>query len=102
MDAQARFEQLKQKYEPVLRYIDEQQIAIQGLDVRDGKLLIRIAVPSDDVRERVMDRINRINPSGSDVVPDIRVENVNNVTNTGQSTVHSGEQFSHQGEMPPR
>jgi hypothetical protein len=101
MDTQERFEQLKRKYEPVLRFIEQNSIPIQKMNVQDDKLLIRVDVASLAMRQRLMDRITQIDPAASDVHPDIRVDGVTTVPNTGQTTVSAAETFAHQGEMPP-
>ncbi len=42
-----RLEQLKQKYEPVLRVIQQQGVTLQHVHVQDNKLFIQGEAPSD-------------------------------------------------------
>jgi len=98
MDTQQRFEQLKRKYAGVLQFLDGSQTHVQQLDVLDDKLMIRAAVSSPEMRDRVLAQIEQIDGSFDDVIPDIRVEGEPNLPMTGQSTVNAGGSFSQQGQ----
>ena len=102
MDSKDRFEQLKQKYAPVVRFLDQSQAQIQVMDVQDDKLMIRAAVSSQQQRDRVLDEIARVDASFRDIIPDIRIEGRPNMPMTGQSTVNTSEDFSQQGQQPPK
>jgi division protein CdvB (Snf7/Vps24/ESCRT-III family) len=101
MDSQERFQRLKSKYAPVLRVLDQSQARIQEMDVQNDRLMIRAAVSSTDLRDRVLDEIARLDESLSEVIPDIRVEGRPNVPTTGQTTVNTSQDFSQQGRTAP-
>ena len=94
MDTQDRFEHLKTKFRPALEFIDSQQFHIQALNIQDNRLLVRIVVPSADVRDRVVEQFRRIDPSLSEVHLDIRLDAENNVPHTGQGTVQTSGEIS--------
>jgi hypothetical protein len=102
MNSEDRFEQLKQKYASVVRFLDQSQARIQEMNVQEDKLMIRAAVSSQEQRDRVLDEISRVDGSFRDVIPDIRIEGRPNMPMTGQSTVNTSESFSQQGEQPPK
>jgi len=71
---QQRFEQLKQKYQSVLNFADQQKIQFQNLHVQDNKLFIRAIAPSDDVKNKFWDQIKLVNPNTDDITADITVD----------------------------
>ena len=71
---QQRFEQLKQKYQSVLNFADQQKIQFQNLHVQDNKLFIRAIAPSDDVKNKFWDQIKLVNPNTDDITADISVD----------------------------
>jgi len=95
MDSDQRFEQLKQKYAPVLDYIAGQQVQLQNLNVQDNKLLIRAAVPSEEVKRGIEQRTSELNPALDDVLLDLRTGASGNVPHTGQTQVQTSQDFSH-------
>lgn len=68
-----RFEQLKQKYQPVLNFIPQAGIRLQNLHMEGDKLFIRGEAPSQDAKNRVWDQIKLVDPSYSDLTADITV-----------------------------
>lgn len=73
-DNAQRFEQLKGKYQSLLRVTDQQQIQLQNLHVQDNKLFIRGVAPSDNAKNRFWDELKRINPAIDDITADITVD----------------------------
>ena len=71
--ADQRFEQLKQKYQPVQNAMAQYQVRLQNLNMEGDKLLMRAEAPSQDAKNRVWDEIKRIDPSYSDLIADITV-----------------------------
>lgn len=71
--AQQRFDELKQKYQPVLAKIDQQRVQLQNLHVQDDKLYIRGIAPSEDAKAYVWSEITKINPKGDDITADFSV-----------------------------
>jgi hypothetical protein len=100
MDTQQRFEELKRKYAGVLQFLDGSQTHVQQMDIQDGKLMIRAAVASPEMRDRVLAEIEQIDESFDDVIPDIRIEGQPNLATADQSTVNAGGSFSQQGRRP--
>ena len=100
MDTQERFEELKGKYAGVLQFLDGAQTPVQQMDIQDGKLMIRAAVSSPEMRDRILAEIEKIDESFDDIIPDIRIEGQPNAPATGQSTVNAGGSFSGQGQPP--
>src|SRR5579862_6247972 len=68
-----RFEQLKQKYQSVQNAMAQQQVRLQNLNMQGEKLFMRAEAPSQDAKNRVWDEIKRIDPSYSDLIADITV-----------------------------
>lgn len=68
-----RFEQLKQKYQPVLNSITQQQAHLQNVNMQSDKLFIRAEAPSQDAKNRIWDQIKQVDPNYSDLTADITV-----------------------------
>lgn len=69
--ADARFEQLKTKYQSVLNFMQAQNVRLENLNMADNKLYIRAAAPSQDVKNRVWDQIKLVDTTFSDLTADI-------------------------------
>ena len=69
--ADARFEQLKAKYQSVLNFMQAQNVRLENLNMADNKLYIRAEAPSQDVKNRVWDQIKLVDASFSDLTADI-------------------------------
>jgi nucleoid-associated protein YgaU len=72
-NSQKRFEELKQKYQSVLRMIDQQNVQLQNLHVQDNKLFIKGTAPSDQAKNKVWDEIKLVNPNADDITADFTV-----------------------------
>jgi hypothetical protein len=72
--AEQKFNQLKQKYQTVLNSIEQQQVRLQNLHIENDKLVIRGTAPSDQAKNAVWDQIKLVDPSASDLMADITVE----------------------------
>lgn len=68
-----RFEQLKQKYQSVQNTMSQHQVRLQNLNMQGEKLFMRAEAPSQDAKNRVWDQIKIIDPSYSDLIADITV-----------------------------
>ena len=68
-----RFEQLKQKYQSVIKSFNDHQVRLENLNMEGDKLFMRGEAPSQDAKNRVWDEIKRVDPSYSDLTADIRV-----------------------------
>jgi nucleoid-associated protein YgaU len=69
--ADARFEQLKAKYQSVLNFMQAQNVRLENLNMADNKLYIRAEAPSQDVKNKVWDQIKLVDPAFSDLTADI-------------------------------
>jgi nucleoid-associated protein YgaU len=72
-DPQQQLGALKQKYQSVLTFIEQQGVRLQNVHVENGKLLIRGTAPSQEVKNRVWDQIKLVDSSHSDLTADITV-----------------------------
>jgi hypothetical protein len=70
---QQEFERLKQKYHPAIDLMQQLQVRLQNINMEGNKLLIRGEAPSDDVKNKVWDRIKSIDASYSDLICDLKV-----------------------------
>jgi nucleoid-associated protein YgaU len=70
----ASFDELKAKYQSVLRVIEQQQVSVKNLHVQDNKLLIKAAAPSLEAANKVWDEIKKVNPAMDDITVDIPVD----------------------------
>jgi nucleoid-associated protein YgaU len=66
-------DQLKQKYQSVLNFIQQSGVRLAHLHVQDNKLFIQGEAPSDQVKNKVWDQIKLIDPNYSDVTCDLTV-----------------------------
>lgn len=71
--SQKRFEELRQKYQPVLNLAEQQHLQFRNLHVENDKLVIRAVAPSQDAANKVWDQIKQISPNLDDVTADITV-----------------------------
>jgi len=69
----SRFEQLKQKYQPVQNAMAQQQVRLQNLNMQGDQLFMRAEAPSQDAKNRVWDAIKLVDPSHADLIADITV-----------------------------
>ena len=69
-----RFEQLKQKYQPAMNLMQQEQVRLQNVNMQGDKLFIRGTAPSEAAKNKVWDQIKLIDPGYSDLIADITVE----------------------------
>jgi nucleoid-associated protein YgaU len=70
----ASLEQLKTKYAPALRMIDEQGVKLQNLHIQDNKLFIKGAAPTDAAKNEVWTAIKSVDRTYSDLLADITID----------------------------
>jgi nucleoid-associated protein YgaU len=98
--AQQRFDELKQKYQPVLNMADQQNVRFLNLHVQDNKLFIRGISPSEDAKNRFWDQIKLVNPNQDDITVDISLDDRRAMgaapggQGTGTYSVKSGDTMS--------
>ncbi len=95
-DTDPKFDELKQKYAPVLRLIEQEGVSLSHLDLRDGKLFLQGVAHSEDARNKILNEIQRINPDWqSDLTCDLRSERQQtDAPQAGQTVVQSGQGFA--------
>jgi nucleoid-associated protein YgaU len=96
-DTQARFNELKAKYQSVLNLIEQQGVQLQNLHVQDNKLFIRGTAPSETAKNAIWDQIKLINPNADDITAEITVDESlgKGTARTGQTyTVQAGDTLS--------
>src|SRR5947208_16969118 len=88
-----RFEQLKQKYQSVQNAMGQHQVRLQNLNMQGDKLFMRAEAPSEEAKNRVWDQIKLIDPSYSDLVADITVNQTAEAprTQTAGASVSGGQ-----------
>jgi len=89
-----RFEQLKQKYRPVQNAMAQNQVRLQNLNMDGDKLFMRAEAPSQQAKNRVWDEIKLVDPSYSDLICDITVNEtaVQPKTQSAGASVSGGQQ----------
>ena len=84
----ASFDDLKQKYNPVIEKGHDLGLRVENLQMDGEKLLIRGVVPSDYAKNQLWDEIKRVDSSVGDLTADINVR-------AGEVyTVQSGDSLS--------
>ena len=68
----ADFDQLKQKYQPVLDAIQKEGAQIQGLGMDGNQLSLRVLANSEAGKNRIWDAIKAVDPNYSDLKHDIQ------------------------------
>jgi LysM repeat protein len=72
-NAEQRFNELKQKYQPALNLADQLHLQFHNLHVEDNKLFIRATAPSQDAANKFWDQLKLVNPNLDDMTADIPV-----------------------------
>ena len=70
----ASLEELKTKYAPALKKIEEQGVKLQNLHVQDNKLFIKGAAPTDAAKNEVWTAIKSVDRTYSDLLCDITID----------------------------
>jgi nucleoid-associated protein YgaU len=69
-----RFEQLKQKYQPVQNAMAQHQVRLQNLNMQGDKLFMRAEAPTQEAKNRVWDVIKLVDSSySSDLIAEVTV-----------------------------
>jgi nucleoid-associated protein YgaU len=66
------FDQLKQKYQPVLDTIQKEGAEIQGLGLDGKQLLLKVTAVSEASKNRIWDAIKAVDPNFTDLEHDIQ------------------------------
>ena len=89
-DTNARFNELKQKYQSVLHSMEQQHVQLQNVNMKDVKLFIRGLAPSEEAKNKLWDQIKLVDPSYGDLIAEI------NVDQSRQASTQSGTQTAAQ------
>lgn len=90
--SQKRFEELRNKYQSVLNFAEQQRMEFKNLHVENDKLFIRAVAPSQDVANKIWDQIKLVNPNLDDITADITFR-----PSAAQSAVTAGGSTQAQG-----
>jgi nucleoid-associated protein YgaU len=83
------FEQLKQKYQPVLDSIQKEGAQLQNLNLDGSKLYLKATATSEASKNRIWDAIKKVDPNFADLKHDIEVSQTNQTY-----TVQPGDNLS--------
>jgi hypothetical protein len=61
-----RFEELKSKYQSVLRLIEQKKLRMHNLHVQDNKLFIKASAGTPALKNVIWDQIKLVDPTFSD------------------------------------
>jgi nucleoid-associated protein YgaU len=70
----ASLEELKTKYAPALKKIEEQGVRLQNLHIQDNKLFIKGAAPTDAAKNEVWTAIKSVDRTYGDLTADITID----------------------------
>ena len=85
----ADFDQLKQKYQPVLDAITAEGAQLQNLNIDGNQLFLKALANSESSKDRIWDAIKKVDPTFADLKHDIEVN-----PNAQKYTVQSGDSLS--------
>lgn len=68
-----KFNELKQKYQSVVNAMPQHQVRLENLNMQGDKLFIRAEAPSQEAKNRIWDQIKLVDPTYSDLIADITV-----------------------------
>ncbi len=92
-NANARFNELKGKYNTLLGVIEQQGIQVHNLHVENNQLYIKGSAPSDDAKNAAFDQLKLVDASFSDIVMDLDVAEMAHGA-FDEYTVQSGDTLS--------
>ena len=96
-----RLNELKQKYQSVLKVIEQEQVRLQNLHVDNNKLFIRGEAPSQAAKNKVWDQVKLIDPNYQDLTADITV-NENTASQPASSGVSAQQSAPQTGQHSVR
>ncbi len=85
----ADFDQLKQKYQPVLDAITKEGAQLMNLNLDGNQLFLKAVADSESSKDRIWDAIKKIDPTFADLKHDIEVK-----LGAQKYTVQSGDSLS--------
>ncbi len=85
----ADFDQLKQKYQPVLDAITHEGAQLMNLNLDGNQLYLKAMADSESSKDRIWDAIKKVDPTFTDLKHDIEVK-----PGAQKYTVQSGDSLS--------
>ena len=85
----ADFEQLKQKYQPVLDVMAKEGAQLMNLNLDGGQLYLKAMANTESSKDRIWDAIKKVDPTFADLKHDIEVK-----SGIQRYTVQSGDSLS--------
>ncbi len=67
-------ERMKQKYGSVLTAVQQNNVRLDHLHVKDGKLIMQGAAPNEACKNRIWDAIKAVDPGYSDLICDLSID----------------------------
>ncbi|MFB3923697.1 MAG: LysM peptidoglycan-binding domain-containing protein [Terriglobia bacterium] len=69
-----RFEELKLKYQSVLRLIEQKGLRLHNLHVQDNKLFVKASAGTEALKNDIWNQIKLVDPSYADLTCDIVID----------------------------
>jgi LysM repeat protein len=69
-----RFEELKSKYQSVLKLIEQKGLRMHNLHVQDNKLFIKASAGTQELKNEIWNKIKLVDPSYGDLTCDIVID----------------------------
>jgi hypothetical protein len=93
-NSQKQFETLKQKYQSVLRSIEQEHVQLQNLHLQDNKLFIKGTAPSEQAKNKIWNEIKLVNPKADDITAQFDVAQAATQAATAGASAGGGSQAS--------
>ena len=69
-----RFEELKSKYRPVLRLIEQKGLRMHNLHVQDNKLFVKASAGTEALKNEIWNQIKLVDPNYADLTCEIGID----------------------------
>ncbi len=69
-----RLEELKSKYQSVLRLIEQKGLRMHNLHVQDNKLFIKASASTQELKNEIWNQVKLVDPSFGDLTCDIGID----------------------------
>ena len=69
-----RLQELKTKYQSVVRLIEQKDLRLHNLHVQDNKLFIKASAGTQDIKNAIWEQVKLVDPKFSDLTLDISID----------------------------
>ena len=69
-----RLQELKTKYQSVVRLIEQKDLRLHNLHVQDNKLFIKASAGTQDIKNAIWEQVKLVDPKYSDLTLDINID----------------------------